>query len=740
MIKRIKTIKKFGIFKDFTWHESIDEFKRFNLIYGWNYSGKTTIARIFRSFEVKNLPLVFDASEYILIDENGTEINHNNLSSHNYHFRVFNIDFIKENLYWDTQEANPLFVLGEKDIDLEKQLKRLKEEIEQLKNNKEGKIKEKEKIENELERSLTEKAREIDRIKPPYDKRKLKKNLEKIKNDFEKFCLSDSEVKNLLRSLRTEEKERIFKLTLDVIPDTLINEILRILNKTVVSEIIERLKDNSKLNNWIKEGLEIHQGKDRCEFCGSPLPEDLFERYERHFSEEYTEFLEELNALKEKIEKYKKQVDSFQLPDEKRLYPEFESSYRNSKNLLESAMKEYKESLDNIINLINLKIQNPFEKITETPNLNGQIKQLENRLNEVNEIIDKHNYKSEKHKEEQEKIFDRLEHYYACEFAKSYNYFEQKEKIDQFQKDIDELQNHIKEKENEIKTIESQLSDISKAANMINSYLKSIFVKDHLVIQPTEKDKFQILRNGDRAINLSEGEKTAISFAYFLTRLEDKETDISKAIVFIDDPISSLDSGHLYNTYALIASKLSNCKQLFISTHNLEFFNLLKEWMKKMKGYKEKCGFYLVERITQGGEEIATLRNLPDTLLKYKSEYHFLFSKIKSFDENPSTDFDSLYQLPNIIRRFLEAFIGFKYSQGLKDGLEILIDNEAHRIKLGKFLNNLSHQTGLQRNLIFNDLSECKSVVKIVLDAVQTKDPEHYKALENVYYECKNDN
>ena len=641
MIKRIKAIKNFGIFKDFTWHESIDEFKKYNLIYGWNYSGKTTIARILRSFEVKSLPSGFDTSEYILIDENGTEINHNDLSSHNYHFRVFNIDFIKENLYWDTQEANPLFVLGEKDIDLEKQLKRLNEEIEQLKNNKEAKIKEKEKIENELERSLTEKAREIDRIKPPYDKRKFKKNLEKIKNDFEKFCLSEFEVKNLLRSLRTEEKEKISKLTLDVIPDSLIDEIFRILNKTVVSEIIERLKENPKLNNWIKEGLEIHHGKDKCEFCGSPLPEHLLERYERHFSREYTEFLEELNTLKEKIEKYKKQTDSLQLPDEKRFYPEFESSYRNSKTLLESAMKEYKESLDNIINLINLKIQNPFGKITETPNLNGQIKQLENRLNEVNEIIDKHNYKSEKHKEEQEKIFIRLERHYACEFAKSYNYFEQKEKIVQFQKEINELQDRIRKKESEIKAIESQLSDISKAANRINGYLKSIFGKDHLVIQPTEKDKFQILRNGEKAKHLSEGEKTAIAFAYFLTRLEDKETDISKAIVFIDDPISSLDSGHLYNTYALIASKLSNCKQLFISTHNLEFFNLLKEWMKKMKRCKEKCGFYLVERIAQGKEEIATLRNLPATLLKYKSEYHFLFSKIKSFDENPSTDFDS---------------------------------------------------------------------------------------------------
>lgn len=299
----------------------------------------------------------------------------------------------------------------------------------------------------------------------------------------------------------------------------------------------------------------------------------------------------------------------------------------------------------------------------------------------------------------------------------------------------------IQEKEEEIKNIESQFSDIVKAAKKINGYLKNIFGREHLKIQPTDKNKFQILRDEEKAENLSEGEKTAIAFAYFLTRLEDRETDISKAIVFIDDPVSSLDSNHLYNTYALIASKLLDiCNQLFISTHNLEFFNLLKEEMKNMKGSKEKCGFYFVERITQGNEEISILKNLPITLLKYKSEYHFLFSKIKSFYESPSEDFESLYQLPNVIRRFLEAFVGFKYSQGLKDGLEFLIDDETHRIMVRKFVNNFSHQTGLQRNLVFSDLEECFHVVKIVLDEIQKKDPEHYKALEDNYNKYKNNN
>ena len=35
-----------------------------NLIYGWNYSGKTTLSRIFHSFELKDFSSGFESSEF----------------------------------------------------------------------------------------------------------------------------------------------------------------------------------------------------------------------------------------------------------------------------------------------------------------------------------------------------------------------------------------------------------------------------------------------------------------------------------------------------------------------------------------------------------------------------------------------------------------------------------------------------------------------------------------------------
>lgn len=56
MIQKID-ITKFGIYKDYKWDSNIGKdfyFKSVNIIYGRNYSGKTTLSRIFRTLEKKS--------------------------------------------------------------------------------------------------------------------------------------------------------------------------------------------------------------------------------------------------------------------------------------------------------------------------------------------------------------------------------------------------------------------------------------------------------------------------------------------------------------------------------------------------------------------------------------------------------------------------------------------------------------------------------------------------------------
>lgn len=60
MIKKID-IQNFGLFSDYNWDSEIgndpdkDIFKKVNIIYGRNYSGKTALSRVFRCVETKLL-------------------------------------------------------------------------------------------------------------------------------------------------------------------------------------------------------------------------------------------------------------------------------------------------------------------------------------------------------------------------------------------------------------------------------------------------------------------------------------------------------------------------------------------------------------------------------------------------------------------------------------------------------------------------------------------------------------
>ncbi len=54
-IKKILKIKSFGVFSNFSWSPTCQDFKKYNFFYGWNYSGKTTFSRLFKSLEEKKI-------------------------------------------------------------------------------------------------------------------------------------------------------------------------------------------------------------------------------------------------------------------------------------------------------------------------------------------------------------------------------------------------------------------------------------------------------------------------------------------------------------------------------------------------------------------------------------------------------------------------------------------------------------------------------------------------------------
>jgi wobble nucleotide-excising tRNase len=253
------------------------------------------------------------------------------------------------------------------------------------------------------------------------------------------------------------------------------------------------------------------------------------------------------------------------------------------------------------------------------------------------------------------------------------------------------------------------------------------------------EERFKLVRrDGSTAKHLSEGEKTAIAFSFFLTKLQEiKEFD--KAIVFIDDPISSLDSNHIFQVNSIIKEVFfeqnagtnewkAKCKQVFLSTHNFEFFGLLRD-IGPTKSTKVRN--YLVRRVSP---TTSTFMNMPDSMAKFSSEYNFLFSVLDEFQKAPDkTDFKVLMHVPNAVRRFVELYTYSKYPDGTKGS----VDTRADRLfgaekskRILKVLHYFSHGNNIERIATNTDLMcDIEGAVGDLVEILEANDPLHLEAL-----------
>ena len=259
MISKINKIQDFAIFNNFRWDSSIPPFKRYNLIYGWNYSGKTTLSRVFRCFELKrfhkdHLDATFDV-------EFEDESKYDQLQlAQSFDVRVFNSDYVDENLKWEAGEEGiePVLLLGEENIKLEQQLKEYKADLEEKDKIIRGLWKTVQTEKEKIETGLTDKAREVKNtlLLPDYDKRDLEPIVKDVANAPEANKLTEEQTKRHLQTYRsTDKKKTVPEIPLSIPNmDTLWSQIQTLLQKTATGNIIQRLKENPILEKWIQNG------------------------------------------------------------------------------------------------------------------------------------------------------------------------------------------------------------------------------------------------------------------------------------------------------------------------------------------------------------------------------------------------------------------------------------------------------------------------------------------------------
>ena len=743
MLKKITNIKDFGVFTDFRGN-NLPGFSAFNLIFGWNYSGKTTLSRVFRCLEVGEKHPDYPNSSFSFLDHEDKE--HSLKSGSNYYIRVFNEDFKEANFSWSSGQAiRPILLLGAENIELSASLSKASDEKNELEKSYKKILEHTDVLSNNLSAAETDCGNQIAReLRLP---RFNKTNLRPI------FASWDGEVPASLseeefsvereRFQSIEQREELKKITLQV---NSIDDLWESARSALDVEptgliVLQNLANNPTLANWIEQGLEIHAELDNCEFCSSKITDKRRGELRAHFSDAFREYKKLLASLIVQLKSRVVVIDAARYV-RSAFFPEFHEKWTEAASQLKDQKDAFNASVEAMSNALELKLDNPFEAV-RSPEKDFDINLLNAAIGAFNKVIEAHNDRVSRFSELKRQAQERLISHYASEAMSKIDRFGTLQKLDEFAAEKTVIQQKLSELQSKIESDKAKLSDAAKGAGKVNAVLYDFFGKDDLQITVNSEENFEITRRGNLAKNLSEGERTAISFCYFIVKLYEESDNFEELIVYIDDPISSLDSNHLMHVNALIKntfykfdseaekSKRHKClvKQLFISTHNYEFFHLVWEWMDGCtKGTYE--AFY-IQREDSLETVSSNVVRCPAAFTKYRSEYLFLFLSLQDFISKPVEDLVVLFNLGNMCRRFLERYFLFKYVsvQKIDQHINSLIPNDVEAERVRKFSHFYSHSLKRGASAPLPDLNEALAVLSIIFSAIEQQDKLHYDAM-----------
>ncbi|EFV1923473.1 AAA family ATPase, partial [Campylobacter jejuni] len=661
----------FGSYKNFKWGNNLEEFKTINIFYGRNYSGKTTLSRIARSFELKKHNEDFLDGNFKIKLEDGNFLTQNDVIKSNLDIRVYNSDFVKENLnYLYDKKGNikGFKSIGEEQKNIkeiiekrEKILKTRNEKLQKLENDKKEFLNDDR--ETKLEEKFTEKASLI-ATNPNYlkgyryNKTALKKDLNIIKNNEDAYILNNEEQNQFIKILEDKEKHNTnFNNTFN--KDNF-QGILKHSSEILEKEIIIKENLTSELRQWLEEGLKFHKehlSTQQCKFCNNPLTLERIVWIENNIKDDSGEkekIEEELKDLLDNFENYKLELKKILQDIE---YENFYSNYKDSfialKEQLGANIANYNKELLKIEEKIKEKQKDVFTPI-KLENTNDFSDEIFLILNKIENLCKENDEYTNKLSTNQDEAREKLRLNEVAKFAKDSDCFAIQDEIQNLKQNINTLEKSIATQNNKIDLLESRiekykekLSNLETSTSNINKYLKSYFGHNMLELKVKKDDKgqlngeFEILRNGKQAKNLSEGECSLIAFCYFVASLKDANTKDKNPIIWIDDPISSLDNNHIFFIFSVIENEIvrkNSFEQFFISTHNLDFLKYIKR-LKKSKSKQSKNDekeydfpqYYFIEKSVKESMETSEVKKLPKCLEKYTTEFNYLFEQIYKF-------------------------------------------------------------------------------------------------------------
>lgn len=748
MLKSIDKIKGLGVYQSYSKPAGTQEFGIKNLIYGWNYSGKTTLSRLFAQLETKVANPDLFGCEFTF-GTAGDSITEKNFNRCSLSVRVFNSDFVRSNLHFDGGSFNPILLLGKESEEAQRKIDELSKRIkrsDEVQRNLNGKFEE---LKTRIAQAKTDAAKFIrQRLKvDPYTATHLAQDIVAV-GVLESPLLAEKELADAVELALTPDSKRpstVEELHAAPSIEDLHNEAFAVLAATPsFSNTIKHLEENPVVERWVQAGLPLHPVAETCEFCGNDLSPDRLEAFRAHFSKDLSDHKEQVDGL---LARVKAAAFSLTWPKAAELNAQFREAYTAAIEALPTAINAFNRAVMKLADEVQRKADDSRKAMLPSPLAAGLENGIKDAASAANLVIKQNNELAANFTKAKADALRSARYHYVQQYVDDQTATGLEQKKTRFANRSDRLKAYAARLRPEISNLQAQISQAQQGREKINERLVSMLGIEAIQIQVVKdgagQDRFQLIRkSGAVAKNMSDGERTAIAFSYFLTKLQEiKPAEFKETIVYIDDPISSLDANHIFQVTAAIRALFfkqqgknapwqTTCKQLFISTHNFEFFNLLRE-IKPVASNKG-ARLYLIRRIA---EKSSTMEDMPASLARYQSEYHFLFEVIHRFHKAPDkTIHEVLMLLPNAMRRFIELYTysrlpGPKDSEQVDERAEVLFGVERAK-RILKIFHYFSHGNTLDRLAGNNELIfDLEHAVKDLIDAITETDKPHMDAL-----------
>lgn len=739
------------VFRDFTWASDLHAFGQFNLIYGWNGCGKTTLSSLLSLVEKKTaltegeLELEFDGATKVT----GAELASKLVPQ----VRVFNRDFINTTLS-STGGIAPIYFLGEDSVEKQKELDELKNDLVSANTEVTAAMSEKSAAESKLDDFCKDKAKVIKELLTTansqtynnYDKRDFKRTAQALTAPGARASLLSDEQKAPLRSQKNAQpKADVAKLVAPAVDLAVLTlEVDALVGCSVVAQTLEELKAHAKLASWVQTGLSLHSGEhlsDTCRFCRQPLEATRRAALEAHFNDAFANFQGDLDALLTEIQKKRGSLGSLELPDASRFYDALNSEVIAARGSVTQALTATGSMLDALIDRLEAKRANPFAPAPAAKMSDQPPPPIGSAVAALNALVERHNQTSARFKASVDDACKKLEASYIAEAHPEF--LQLANAVNDSSTALENLKGkpaHIKQ---QIHALESQILEHQRPADELTKELREYLGRDELRFEVSGTG-YALTRNGQQVSHLSEGERTAIAFLYFLKSLQDKTFELAKGIVVIDDPVSSLDANALFSAFGYMKERTKQCGQLFILTHSFPFFRLVKNWFHHLPKQnsphlERRLGrFFLLHSLRHiDGSRTSRLGPLDPLLQEHESEYQYLFKRV--YEEAHRNDVGKLelhYGLPNVARRLVEAFLAFRFpemSGDLGPRLDRVAFDNAKKIRILRLLNTYSHAGAItEPEHDLSLLAETQPVLLDLLELMKAVDKDHYEGLETL--------